>query len=174
MQISAVRHEPFSPLGRPRRDDDDSFLSSYRANASSFQAVSSSPLVPHLQPSYPLRARPSSLSSSTVSNPRMGSSPHRLPGPSRAPSSARRSQQDPQIVLFQCLHYLTLSFILPPILSYFASPLLLSYEGGPTAVSMVMDWREFTGLSTVGVPAARGAMGGLVGLKGVPDRKSVV
>lgn len=69
-----------------------------------------------------------------------------------------------QIVSLQALHYLSLAFLLPPLLTLFASPTLLSYEGGPSSISMVMDWREFSGLSTVSLAAARGAPGGLIGL----------
>ncbi|KAI5475523.1 integral membrane protein SYS1-like protein [Pseudohyphozyma bogoriensis] len=71
-----------------------------------------------------------------------------------------------QIISLQSLHYLTLSILLPPLLSIFASPVLLSYEGGPTSVSMVMDWREFLGRSTVSIATSRGVGGGLVGLSG--------
>lgn len=70
----------------------------------------------------------------------------------------------PQIVSLQALHYLSLSLLLPPLLSLFASPTLLSYEGGAASISMIMDWREFSGLSTVSLAAARGAPGGLIGL----------
>ncbi|KAL8286928.1 hypothetical protein RQP46_003934 [Phenoliferia psychrophenolica] len=93
--------------------------------------------------------------------------PSRLPN--FGPSKFRVQGWDPiliisQIVSLQALHYLSLSFLLPPLLSLFASPTLLSYEGGPSSISMVMDWREFSGLSTVSLAAAKGAPGGLIGL----------
>ncbi|KAF8642999.1 hypothetical protein AX16_009244 [Volvariella volvacea WC 439] len=55
----------------------------------------------------------------------------------------------------QTLHYLTLSLFIPPLLSYFAEPTALAYEGGAANVGMVMDWREMAGRPTV-----RGIQGG--------------
>ena len=66
----------------------------------------------------------------------------------------------------QTLHYLTLSFLIPPLLSLFAEPSSLLYEGGAanvgkylcvffpmckpnTHLGMVMDWREMAGRPTV-------------------------
>lgn len=71
-----------------------------------------------------------------------------------------------QIVALQTLHYLTLAVLLPPLLRTFASPSLLAYEGGPTSVSLIMHWREFTGKATESLRAARRseAMEGLVSL----------
>jgi hypothetical protein len=46
----------------------------------------------------------------------------------------------------------------------FASPTLLSYEGGAASVTMIMDWREFLGVSTVSIAAFKGRLGGLIGL----------
>jgi hypothetical protein len=54
-----------------------------------------------------------------------------------------------QIVSLQSLHYLTLSLLIPPFLSYFADPLSLSVEGGASNVAMVMDWREMAGKGTL-------------------------
>ncbi|KAH8104291.1 hypothetical protein DFH11DRAFT_1649555 [Phellopilus nigrolimitatus] len=54
-----------------------------------------------------------------------------------------------QIVSLQALHYLTLSFLIPPLLWVFAEPNALSYEGGAANVGMVMDWREMAGWPTV-------------------------
>jgi hypothetical protein len=49
----------------------------------------------------------------------------------------------------QSLHYLTLSVLIPPLLSIFAEPSSLNYEGGAANVGMVMDWREMAGVPTV-------------------------
>jgi len=54
-----------------------------------------------------------------------------------------------QIVTMQTLHYLTLSFLIPPLLNLFAEPNSLLYEGGATNIGMVMDWREMAGRPTV-------------------------
>ncbi|KAF8722637.1 hypothetical protein AX14_009739 [Amanita brunnescens Koide BX004] len=73
-----------------------------------------------------------------------------------------------QIVSTQCLHYLTLSILVPPLLSIFAESTLLNYEGGAANVGeyvfplflqglltltvyigMIMDWREMAGVPTV-------------------------
>jgi len=72
----------------------------------------------------------------------------------------RPSNWDPllivsQIVSLQTLHYLTLSVLIPPLLSLFAEPNSLHYEGGAANVGMVMDWREMAGRPTV-----RGMQGG--------------
>lgn len=70
-----------------------------------------------------------------------------------------------QIVGLQCFHYLCLALLLPPILSTFASPSQLAYEGGATSVSIIMDWREFVGAPTVSLPAeGRSAHGGWITL----------
>ncbi|KAM0746867.1 hypothetical protein T439DRAFT_306320 [Meredithblackwellia eburnea MCA 4105] len=100
--------------------------------------------------------------------------PARLPSisgivPQLPPTKFRVQGWDPiliisQIVSLQALHYLSLSLLMPPLLSLFASPTLLAYEGGPTSISMIMDWREFSGSSTVALAARRGELGGLVGL----------
>lgn len=49
----------------------------------------------------------------------------------------------------QTLHYLTLAILIPPMLMIFAEPNSLDYEGGPTNVGMVMDWRQLAGKPTV-------------------------
>ncbi|KAM6497380.1 Integral membrane protein S linking to the trans Golgi network domain containing protein [Amanita muscaria] len=54
-----------------------------------------------------------------------------------------------QIVSIQSLHYLTLSILVPPLLSVFAERSLLTYEGGAANVGMLMDWREMAGVPTV-------------------------
>ncbi|PFH50951.1 hypothetical protein AMATHDRAFT_60136 [Amanita thiersii Skay4041] len=54
-----------------------------------------------------------------------------------------------QIVSMQSLHYLTLSILVPPLLSIIAEPISLNYEGGAANVGMIMDWREMAGRPTV-------------------------
>lgn len=55
-----------------------------------------------------------------------------------------------QIISLQSLHYLTLSFILPPLLYTFTNSQAISYtHGGSATVGMVMDWREMAGRSTL-------------------------
>lgn len=49
----------------------------------------------------------------------------------------------------QTLHYLTLSLLIPPLLSLFAEPTSLVYEGGASSIGMIMDWRELAGRETV-------------------------
>jgi hypothetical protein len=41
-----------------------------------------------------------------------------------------------QIVSVQTLHYVTLSILIPPLLSIFAEPNSLNYEGGAANVGM--------------------------------------
>ncbi|KAF8470286.1 integral membrane protein S linking to the trans Golgi network-domain-containing protein [Russula ochroleuca] len=53
-----------------------------------------------------------------------------------------------QIVALQSLHYLTLALLVPPLLSFFAEPGSLEYEGGAFNVGMLMDWREMAGRPT--------------------------
>ncbi|TFK34031.1 integral membrane protein S linking to the trans Golgi network-domain-containing protein [Crucibulum laeve] len=53
-----------------------------------------------------------------------------------------------QIVSMQTLHYLTLSLLIPPLLSLFAEPVSLDYEGGAANIGMLMDWRELAGKPT--------------------------
>ncbi|KAG0698177.1 integral membrane protein S linking to the trans Golgi network-domain-containing protein [Suillus ampliporus] len=71
-----------------------------------------------------------------------------------AQSRASNASWDPillisQIISMQTLHYLTLSIIIPPLLSIFAEPSALVFEGGATNVGMIMDWREMAGRPTV-------------------------
>ncbi|KAG8949972.1 hypothetical protein FRC04_008051 [Tulasnella sp. 424] len=54
-----------------------------------------------------------------------------------------------QIVCLQSFHYLTLSFIIPPLLSVFAEPHALAHQGGAGSVGMIMDWREMAGRATI-------------------------
>lgn len=64
-----------------------------------------------------------------------------------------------QIIALQCLHYLVLSLIIPPLLTLFANPYALAYEGGAANVGMVMDWREMVGRATLREPRGRGWSG---------------
>ncbi|THU97686.1 hypothetical protein K435DRAFT_662320 [Dendrothele bispora CBS 962.96] len=71
-----------------------------------------------------------------------------------AKQTSSNSNWDPillvsQIVSMQTLHYLTLSLCVPPLLSLFAEPTSLTYEGGASNVGMIMDWREMAGRPTV-------------------------
>lgn len=54
-----------------------------------------------------------------------------------------------QIISLQSLHYLTLSLLVPLLLSLLAHGPDLDREGGPANVAMLMDWRLFAGQSTV-------------------------
>ncbi|KAF8757876.1 Integral membrane protein S linking the trans Golgi network [Rhizoctonia solani] len=64
-----------------------------------------------------------------------------------------------QIIALQCLHYLVLSLLIPPLLYLFANPYALAYEGGAANVAMVMDWRELVGRATIREPRGRGWSG---------------
>ncbi|KAG8702091.1 hypothetical protein FRC08_003711 [Ceratobasidium sp. 394] len=64
-----------------------------------------------------------------------------------------------QIIALQCLHYLVLSLLIPPLLTLFADPYALAYEGGAANVAMVMDWREMVGRSTIRGVGGRGWTG---------------
>ncbi|KAK4050670.1 hypothetical protein OIV83_003396 [Microbotryomycetes sp. JL201] len=93
----------------------------------------------------------------------------RTPSISIAPARFRIQGWDPiliisQIVSLQALHYLTLALIMPLIVTAFANPTLVAEEGGASSVSIVMDWREFTGQSTASLAARRSLQPGLVGL----------
>ncbi|KAM0791769.1 hypothetical protein ACM66B_004033 [Microbotryomycetes sp. NB124-2] len=93
----------------------------------------------------------------------------RTPSISIAPARFRIQGWDPiliisQIVSLQALHYLTLALVMPLIVSAFANPTLVAEEGGASSVSIVMDWREFTGRSTASLAARRHLSPGLVGL----------
>ncbi|THH16682.1 hypothetical protein EW146_g3999 [Bondarzewia mesenterica] len=48
----------------------------------------------------------------------------------------------------QCLHYLTLAVLIPPLLALFAEPSSLECAGGSANVGMLMDWREMAGRPT--------------------------
>ena len=60
----------------------------------------------------------------------------------------------------QTLHYLTLAILLPPLLATFTSPITLTYSGGPTTVSHLMDWREMAGRPTVSASSVLAAVPG--------------
>lgn len=53
-----------------------------------------------------------------------------------------------QIASFQALHYLILATLLPPMLAIFAETSSLMFEGGPTQVGMLFDWRQIAGRPT--------------------------
>ncbi|KAJ9476078.1 hypothetical protein PHBOTO_006151 [Pseudozyma hubeiensis] len=53
-----------------------------------------------------------------------------------------------QILSFQTIHYLILATLLPPFLAIFAETSSLMFEGGPTQVGMVFDWRQLAGQPT--------------------------
>ncbi|EGF98192.1 uncharacterized protein MELLADRAFT_96110 [Melampsora larici-populina 98AG31] len=72
-----------------------------------------------------------------------------------------------QILLLQSLHYLTLSILIPPLLTIFAKPIPLEYEGGPANVGMIMDWREMVGYGTLHHSSNR--LGGWAGYGKLPD-----
>jgi hypothetical protein len=70
-------------------------------------------------------------------------------------------------VSIQALHYLTLCILIPSLLTFFANPVSLTYEGGASnvgvnsgilyrkvdctehSIGMIMDWRELAGQPTV-------------------------
>ncbi|KGB78361.2 hypothetical protein CNBG_3923 [Cryptococcus deuterogattii R265] len=64
-----------------------------------------------------------------------------------------------QIITLQTIHYLTLSTLLPPFLTTLTSPDTLTYSGGPSTVSHVMDWREMAARPTVNKGTFPGAEG---------------
>ncbi|TKY87977.1 hypothetical protein EX895_003073 [Sporisorium graminicola] len=53
-----------------------------------------------------------------------------------------------QIASFQTIHYLILATLLPPFLAIFAETSSLMFEGGPTQVGMIFDWRQIAGRPT--------------------------
>ncbi|EJF58062.1 integral membrane protein S linking to the trans Golgi network-domain-containing protein [Dichomitus squalens] len=61
-----------------------------------------------------------------------------------------------QIIALQTLHYVTLSFLIPPLLIMLAEPGSLEYEGGAANVGMIMDWREMAGRPTTRVSPGDG------------------
>lgn len=84
-----------------------------------------------------------------------------------------------QIVALQTLHYLTLAILVPPLLSIFADPLALDFEGGAANIAMIMDWREMAGRGTLQHEVPRGGgspppglvAGGLTGLGSSLDQR---
>ncbi|WVQ78799.1 hypothetical protein IAT38_000890 [Cryptococcus sp. DSM 104549] len=64
-----------------------------------------------------------------------------------------------QIISLQTIHYLTLSTLLPPFLGTLTSPSLLTYSGGASTVSHVMDWREMAARPTVSKASFPGVEG---------------
>ncbi|SNX87409.1 uncharacterized protein MEPE_06119 [Melanopsichium pennsylvanicum] len=53
-----------------------------------------------------------------------------------------------QILSFQTLHYLILATLVPPMLAIFADTESLMFEGGPTQIGMIFDWRQIAGRPT--------------------------
>lgn len=53
-----------------------------------------------------------------------------------------------QILSLQTLHYLILATLLPPFLAIFAETNSLMFEGGPTQIGMVFDWKQLAGKPT--------------------------
>ncbi|WWC68543.1 uncharacterized protein I206_102472 [Kwoniella pini CBS 10737] len=85
-----------------------------------------------------------------------------------------------QIITLQTIHYLTLSILIPPFLTSFTTPVLLSYSGGPSTVSHIMDWREMAAKPTIsknsfpgveGLRKLRGAWAGGKEIGSVPSSK---
>ncbi|WRT65765.1 uncharacterized protein IL334_002714 [Kwoniella shivajii] len=64
-----------------------------------------------------------------------------------------------QIIALQTIHYLTLSILTPPFLTSFTSPTLLSYAGGPSTVSHILDWREMAARPTLSKTSFPGVEG---------------
>ncbi|WWC88085.1 uncharacterized protein L201_002989 [Kwoniella dendrophila CBS 6074] len=64
-----------------------------------------------------------------------------------------------QIITLQTIHYITLSILIPPILTSFTNPILLSYSGGPSTVSHILDWRELSSKPTISKDAFPGIEG---------------
>ncbi|CAD6580823.1 MAG: hypothetical protein TREMPRED_002849 [Tremellales sp. Tagirdzhanova-0007] len=71
-----------------------------------------------------------------------------------------------QIISLQSIHYLFLSLLLPPLLQSFTSPVLLTYSGGPSAVSHILDWREMASRPTVSSSSFPGLSDGWRTLRG--------
>lgn len=47
----------------------------------------------------------------------------------------------------QCLHYLVLALVLPPLLSLLVfNRTALNFQGGPASLSLLLDWREIAGI----------------------------
>ncbi len=71
-----------------------------------------------------------------------------------------------QIISLQSIHYLTLSLLLPSLLSHLTHPALLAYSGGPSTVSHILDWREMASRPTVSSSAFPGLSEGWRTLRG--------
>lgn len=54
-----------------------------------------------------------------------------------------------QIISLQTIHYLTLSILTPTTLTLLTSGSTLTYSGGPSTVSHILDWRETASRPTV-------------------------
>lgn len=61
---------------------------------------------------------------------------------------------------------------MPILLHVLASSSLLAYEGGGSSVTMVMDWREFSGQPTASLTAKPDLLPGLVGLAAAMTHRS--
>lgn len=55
------------------------------------------------------------------------------------------------------MHYLTLSFIVPPLLTL-TQPSLLTYSGGPNTVGHILDWREMAARPTISQSSFNGLL----------------
>lgn len=55
--------------------------------------------------------------------------------------SVHIAKPSPQIISMQTLHYLTLSILVPPLLTIFAEPDALVFEGGATNVGALYNRR---------------------------------
>ncbi|KAK1927602.1 integral membrane protein S linking to the trans Golgi network-domain-containing protein [Papiliotrema laurentii] len=62
-----------------------------------------------------------------------------------------------QIISLQAMHYLTLSFIVPPLLTL-TQPSLLTYSGGPNTVGHILDWREMAARPTISQSSFNGLL----------------
>lgn len=97
----------------------------------------------------------------------MGPRPHPLTGAyAWSPPSQQGAHPSAltQIITLQALHYLTLSLVLPALLSILSDHDLLEYEGGATSISMAMNWRSFSGATASGIGASRALPAGLASL----------
>jgi hypothetical protein len=53
-----------------------------------------------------------------------------------------------QITALQSIHYVVLAAVIPALLAVFADTASLMFEGGPTQVGMLFDWRQLAGEPT--------------------------
>ncbi|GAK67277.1 uncharacterized protein PAN0_017d5504 [Moesziomyces antarcticus] len=53
-----------------------------------------------------------------------------------------------QITALQSIHYLVLAAVIPALLAVFADTASLMFEGGPTQVGMLFDWRQLAAYPT--------------------------